>query len=68
MKATYTLDRNASSSVKTNVLTQVLKLFGSKVTVSGDAITLNVLSNVSMEEHKLADILNKSRVKYTRSA
>lgn len=68
MKSTYTLDKHASASLKTNVLTKILKQFGSKVTVSGDVITLNVISNVSMEEHKLADILNQSRVKYAHSA
>lgn len=63
MKVKYTLDRNASSSRKQDALTKVMRDMGSKVTISGDVIVVDD----GYEERKVADVLNREGVAYSRS-
>ena len=63
MKVKITLDRNASSTSKTNALTKILRDLGSKVTVSGDVITVDG----GYDEKKVTDILSWERVNYSVS-
>ena len=58
----YVLDRNASSSRKQDAITKVHRELGSKVSVSGDTITVD-----SYDERKVADILNREGLSYSRS-
>ena len=63
MKVTITLDRNASSSRKSDALAKIIRELGSKATVSGDVITVDDGS----DERKVIDILNRERMNYSRS-
>ena len=63
MKVKITLDRNASSSSKTNSLTKIIRELGSKATVSGDMITVES----GPDEKKVTDILRRERVNYSVS-
>jgi hypothetical protein len=63
MKVKITMDRNAFSSSKSNALTKINRELGSKVTISGDTITVDD----GHDERKVIDILNRERVNYSRS-
>lgn len=59
-----TLDRSASESCKRSALEDILRELSSRVTISGDAITVNNRS----DEEKVTYILNRYNVDYSRSS
>ena len=63
MKIKITLDRNASSSGKSQAVAKINRELGLKAIVSGDTITVND----GTDERKVIDILNRERITYTRS-
>ena len=62
MKVNFTLDRNAASGRKSDVVARVNRELGSKVTISGDVITVD-----SYDERRVVEILNHENLKYSRS-
>jgi hypothetical protein len=63
MKVRITLDRYASPSGKSNAIQKINRDLGSKATISGDVITVDD----GPDERKVVDILNRDRIKYSRT-
>ena len=63
MKVKITMDRNAPSSHKSSAAQKVHRDLGSKVSISGDVITVDE----GYDERKVIDILNGERINYSRS-
>jgi hypothetical protein len=61
MKAKITLDRWGSNS---DVLSEVVRELGSKVTISGNKIIVDD----DWDERRVTDILNRRNVKYSRES
>ena len=64
MKVKITLDRNAVSTRKSDSLTQIIRVLGSRATISGDEITVED----GHYERQVIEILNREKVTYTRSS
>jgi hypothetical protein len=63
-KVKITMDRSASSSRKSNAVAKINQELGSKVTISGDVITVDA----GRDEDKAVEILNRESVNYARSS
>jgi hypothetical protein len=63
MKIKLTMDRNAYSNSKANVVSKVVRELGSKATIQGDVIHVEE----GWEERKVVEMLNWERVNYTKS-
>lgn len=62
MKIRFTLDRGASPSKKSEVVTKVNRELGAKATIAGDVITVD-----QWDEQKVVAILNNLHVNYSRA-
>jgi hypothetical protein len=63
MKIKLTMDRNAFSNSKANVVSKVVRELGAKATIQGDVIHVEE----GWEERKVIEMLNWERVNYTKS-
>ena len=63
MKVKITLDRNAFAMYKSSALQKINQELGSKVTISGDVVTVED----GYDERRVTEILNRERVNYSRS-
>ena len=61
MKVKFTLDRNTSTSRKSDAVSKIASELRNKPTVSGDVITVD-----SYDERKVTDILSRVGINYAR--
>ena len=61
LKVKYTLDRLAPASRKSDAISRISRELGSKATISGEVIAIE-----SWHEPKVAEILARVGIKYTR--
>ena len=63
MKVKITMDRNAFGMYKSSALQKINQELGSKVTISGDVVTVED----GPDERRVIEILNRESVNYSRS-